>query len=69
MSAPAAFTVNVPFEYDALPARPTAPTSLAPQGAGSVDGVGVGSGVGVGVGSGGGGTGVGPGVGPGGGGV
>ena len=35
MSAPAPFTVNVPFENDALPARPTAPISCALHGAGT----------------------------------
>jgi len=33
MSAPAALTVKTPFEYDALPVRPTAPTSEALHGA------------------------------------
>ena len=36
MSEPAPLTVNVPFEADALPARPTAPTSESVHPAGSV---------------------------------
>ena len=47
MSAPEAFTVKTPPEYDALPATPTAPTSASTQGGGRPPVIGVGVTVGV----------------------